>query len=61
MGEDDTQILLTHVAPFIKDPNEHDGYFNMPQSVRGRLLHLASEAGVKAIFAGHYHRNAGGW
>ncbi|EER12627.1 conserved hypothetical protein [Perkinsus marinus ATCC 50983] len=54
-------ILLTHVAPFIKDPNEHDGYFNMPQSVRGRLLHLASEAGVKAIFAGHYHRNAGGW
>ncbi|KAF4649820.1 Serine/threonine-protein phosphatase cpped1 [Perkinsus olseni] len=54
-------ILLTHVSPFIRDPEEHEGYFNMPLPVRKRLLRLASEAGVKAIFAGHYHRNAGGW
>lgn len=43
-----------------KDPDEEDDYFNLQKVVRQNLLDRFKKAGVKAVFSGHYHRNAGG-
>ena len=45
----------------MKRPDEPDQYFNIPLERRTQYLELFAAAGVRAIFAGHYHRNAGGW
>ncbi len=56
-----TQILVfQHVPYFLENPDEDDGYFNIPKSTRREYLDLLEHAGVKYVFAGHYHRNAGG-
>jgi len=51
-------VVFQHIPYFIHDPNEADGYFDIPLSVRRRYLNLLEQAGVKYVFAGHYHRNA---
>lgn len=38
-----------------------DSYFNIPLERRARYLGWFREAGVSHVFAGHYHRNAGGF
>ncbi len=54
-------ILFTHHPIFLYDPAEADDeYFNLPKSTRLKYLKLFEENKVKAIFAGHYHRNAYG-
>lgn len=53
-------VVFQHIPFFIKDPNEADEYFNIPQATRRRYLDLLEQSGVHYIFAGHYHRNAGG-
>jgi len=54
-------IIFSHIAPFIQNPEEPNGYFNLPMDIRRELLDLFHDAGARAWFAGHFHRNAGGW
>jgi 3',5'-cyclic AMP phosphodiesterase CpdA len=51
-------VVFQHIPYFIHDASETDGYFNIPQPARRRYLDLLEQAGVKYVFAGHYHRNA---
>jgi 3',5'-cyclic AMP phosphodiesterase CpdA len=51
-------VVFQHIPYFIHSPDEADGYFNIPQPARRKYLDLLEQAGVKYVFAGHYHRNA---
>jgi 3',5'-cyclic AMP phosphodiesterase CpdA len=51
-------VVFQHHPPFVGDPAEPDGYENVPMATRGRLLALFHQAGVRHVFAGHYHQNA---
>jgi 3',5'-cyclic AMP phosphodiesterase CpdA len=53
-------VVFQHIPYFIHDPGEPDDYFNIPGPARHMYLDLLEHAGVHAVFAGHYHRNAGG-
>ena len=50
-------IVFQHIPFFLKDANEDDQYFNIPRETRQRYLKILHDAGVKQVFAGHYHRN----
>lgn len=51
-------VVFQHIPYFIRDASEAVGYFNISQPARRRYLDLLENAGVKYVFAGHYHRNA---
>ncbi|XP_072275088.1 serine/threonine-protein phosphatase CPPED1 isoform X2 [Pyxicephalus adspersus] len=53
-------IIFQHIPLFLQKPDEENNYFNLERSVRQELLQMFHKAGVKAVFSGHYHRNAGG-
>ncbi|XP_022084779.1 serine/threonine-protein phosphatase CPPED1-like [Acanthaster planci] len=53
-------VIFQHTPWFIKSPDEDDGYFNIPITHRLPVLERFLTAGVRIIFCGHYHRNAGG-
>ncbi|TNN04102.1 serine/threonine-protein phosphatase CPPED1 isoform X1 [Takifugu rubripes] len=53
-------LVFQHIPLYIESPNEEDDYFNLQKATRKRLLDRFKQAGVKAVFSGHYHRNAGG-
>jgi 3',5'-cyclic AMP phosphodiesterase CpdA len=53
-------IVFQHHPFFLKDPNEEEGYFNIPRETRQRYLKLLHEYGVEQVFAGHCHRNEEG-
>ncbi|XP_038675305.1 serine/threonine-protein phosphatase CPPED1 isoform X1 [Scyliorhinus canicula] len=53
-------IVFQHIPLFLQSPDEENNYFNLETSKRLDLLQRFEKAGVKAIFSGHYHRNAGG-
>lgn len=53
-------VIFQHHPWFIRTPDEKDEYFNIPSERRATYLKLFHEAGVKYLFSGHYHRNAGG-
>ncbi|XP_053133112.1 serine/threonine-protein phosphatase CPPED1 isoform X2 [Hemicordylus capensis] len=53
-------VVFQHIPLFLKTPDEENDYFNLEKSVRHELLEKFSKAGIKAVFSGHYHRNAGG-
>ncbi|KAM6156186.1 serine/threonine-protein phosphatase CPPED1 isoform 2-T2 [Rhynchocyon petersi] len=53
-------IVFQHIPLFLQSVDEDDNYFNLTKSVRQELADRFIKAGVKAVFAGHYHRNAGG-
>jgi len=59
IAEDDALIVLKHIPPFIVDPDEPEGYFNLPPAIRRDFLDLFRNKKV-TIFCGHFHRNAGG-
>jgi len=44
----------------LTQPDEADQYFNIPLTRRAPLLNQFQQAGVRAVFAGHYHRNSHG-
>lgn len=54
-------LIFQHHPFFLERGDEPDQYFNIPLVRRTPLLHLFRQAGVKHLFAGHYHRNAHGW
>ncbi|KAK3529700.1 hypothetical protein QTP70_033665 [Hemibagrus guttatus] len=53
-------IIFQHIPLYLKSPDEEDDYFNLQRAKRENLIHRFCQAGVKAVFSGHYHRNAGG-
>nr|XP_019938938.1 PREDICTED: serine/threonine-protein phosphatase CPPED1 [Paralichthys olivaceus] len=53
-------LVFQHIPLYLKSPEEEDDYFNLQRVVRQNLLDRFKKAGVKAVFSGHYHRNAGG-
>lgn len=53
-------LVFQHHAWFLNRPDEKDGYFNLPLARRGPALAAFKDAGVRAVFAGHYHGNAHG-
>ena len=57
----DQEILVfQHIPYFLKDANEKDDYFNIPLAIRTKYLDLLGANHAHLIFAGHYHRLAGG-
>ncbi|XP_007498682.1 serine/threonine-protein phosphatase CPPED1 [Monodelphis domestica] len=53
-------IVFQHIPLFLKNVSEEDDYFNLSKPVRQELVDKFTKAGIKAVFSGHYHRNAGG-
>ena len=53
-------VLFQHIPWFLRSPDEEDDYFNISKEVRLCMLKKIKEAGIRYVFAGHYHRNAGG-
>ena len=51
-------VVFLHYPLFLEDAGEDDSYFNVPAKFRGPLLERFAAHGVRAVFAGHYHRNA---
>jgi serine/threonine-protein phosphatase CPPED1 len=50
-------IVFQHIPFFLKEAAEPDDYFNITPDVRSRYLKVMHDAGVRQVFAGHYHRN----
>ena len=53
-------VVFQHHSWFLEDPNEATQYFNIPKETRRRYLDMLKGAGVRYVFAGHYHRNSFG-
>ena len=53
-------VVFQHHSWFLESPDEATQYFNIPKEQRRRYLDLLKGAGVRYVFAGHYHRNAFG-
>jgi len=54
-------MIFQHIPWFVAEPDEEKFYFNVENETRQRMLAKFYENGVRKIFCGHYHRNAGGW
>jgi 3',5'-cyclic AMP phosphodiesterase CpdA len=53
-------IVFEHHPFFTNDIAEKDVYDNIPTVRRKAYLDLLAEHGVRAVFTGHFHQNAGG-
>lgn len=53
-------FVFQHHPLFLTQADEPDQYFNIPLERRTPLLEQLQQAEVRAVFAGHYHRNAYG-
>ena len=51
-------VVFQHIPFFLTEPNEKDGYSNIPLERRKVYLKLFQKYGIKYIFAGHLHKNA---
>lgn len=52
------KTVYMHHPMCLKTVNEKTQYFNIPREIRANLLKQFHEHGVRAVFCGHYHRNA---
>jgi len=53
-------VVFQHHSWFLEKAEEPNQYFDIPLEQRRHYLDLLKGAGVRYIFAGHYHRNAYG-
>jgi predicted MPP superfamily phosphohydrolase len=54
-------VVFQHIPYFLESPEEENSkYFNIEKTFRLKILNELKNAGVRYIFCGHYHRNAGG-
>jgi len=53
-------VVFQHIPLFLNNADEEKEYFNFAPKERHRLLEKFYDAGIRHVFAGHYHRNAGG-
>lgn len=51
-------VIFCHYPFFIKAVDEPENYSNIAPDKRSKYLSLFEEAGVDAVFSGHYHNNA---
>jgi serine/threonine-protein phosphatase CPPED1 len=51
-------MVFQHHSWFLARADEPDQYYNLPVDKRREVLALLHGAGVRHVFAGHYHRNA---
>lgn len=49
-------VIVVHYPLFVKEPNEKDNYYNIPQPKRQEILDLCVKNGVVAFLAGHTHK-----
>lgn len=54
-------VMFQHIPWFFGNPDESNNYFNIELNLRKQMLSKIKNAGIKYVFAGHYHRNAGGF
>lgn len=55
-------VVFQHIPWFLESVGEPDDeYFNITKTVREDVVEKFKKAGVKYVFAGHYHRNVGGF
>ncbi len=54
--KDSPVLVVMHYPLYVKDPEEAEGYFNLPVQKRKELLALFGRYGVVAALAGHTHR-----
>lgn len=54
-------IIFQHIPWFLSDPEEEKVFFNILPDLRKNMLQKFYDSNVRAIFCGHYHRNAGGF
>ncbi|EDO41535.1 predicted protein [Nematostella vectensis] len=54
-------VVFQHIPWFFGSADEEDDYFNITMNTRKEMLEKLKAAGIKYVFAGHYHRNAGGF
>jgi len=54
-------VVFQHIPWFLNTPDEDKEYFNITEDLRKAMLERFHSAGIRHIFTGHYHRNAGGW
>lgn len=54
-------VVFQHIPLFLLSVDEEDGYFTLCKKDRDEIVGKLKDAGVKYVFAGHYHRNAGGF
>ncbi|XP_028914495.1 serine/threonine-protein phosphatase CPPED1 [Ornithorhynchus anatinus] len=52
-------IVFQHIPLFLQSLDEDDSYFNITKPLRQEMMDKFVKAGIKAVFSGHYHRNAG--
>lgn len=50
-------VLLSHHPLFIESANEADNPWSIKKKYRNPLVEIAADHGIKANFAGHWHRN----
>ena len=50
-------VVFQHHPWFVTDASEADQYHNLPRAQRRAYLDPFEQAGVKHVFAGHYHAN----
>ncbi|KAF6210448.1 hypothetical protein GE061_013554 [Apolygus lucorum] len=53
-------VIFMHTPPFVSNPDEPDTYFSLVKVQREKILDKFVKAGVKYVFCGHLHKNAGG-
>lgn len=53
-------FVFQHHPLFLTQPDEADQYFNIPLVRRTPLVKKLRQSDVRAVFAGHYHRNSHG-
>ena len=58
--DSDHVVVFTHHPLFLREPDEDDSIFVIPQVRRRVLLDLLTSYGATAMFSGHYHRNSYG-
>jgi 3',5'-cyclic AMP phosphodiesterase CpdA len=51
-------VVFQHHPYFVSNPEEKEGYDNIPIGRRRAYLDLLKQTGVRWVFAGHYHQNA---
>jgi len=54
-------LVFQHIPWFVEKSDEEKFYFNVEKELRIKKLEQFHKAGVRKIFCGHYHRNAGGF
>lgn len=54
-------VVFQHIPWFLTSPDEDNEYFNVEKVLRKETLERFHDVGIRYVFTGHYHRNAGGF